>query len=140
MEIENREENITGETFEEDDEPKQTAVKKIRKRPPLKKKFSDAKSTMSKHGGIKYPCNKCDYQATQQISLQRHIESIHEGIKYPCNQCDYQATEKGSLQRHVATMHSNKILKCELCDYQTKWKPEYNRHKKTHTMVQIIQI
>ena len=43
------------------------------------------KHIQSKHEGIKYPCNQCDYQATKQGSLQTHIQSKHEGIKYPCN-------------------------------------------------------
>ena len=43
--------------------------------------------------GVKYACNQCDYQATQQFDLTRHIQSKHEGVKYACNQCDYQATK-----------------------------------------------
>ena len=61
----------------------------------------------SKHEGIKYPCNQCDYQATQQSNLQTHIQCIHEGVKYPCNQCDYQATTQSNLQRHISTKHCN---------------------------------
>ena len=64
------------------------------------------------HEGIKYPCNHCDYQATQQTHLQKHIQSVHEGIRYPCNQCDYQATQQCHLQRHIAAKHSNNILQC----------------------------
>ena len=61
---------------------------------------------ITKHEGIKYPCNQCDYQATQQRLLQTHIQSVHEGIKYPCNQCDHQATQKSDLKRHKKTRHS----------------------------------
>ena len=34
-----------------------------------------------------------------------HDVSEHEGIKYPCNQCDYQATERGNLQKHIHRKH-----------------------------------
>ena len=65
---------------------------------------SEIKSEI-KQEGIKYPCNQCDYKATQQSHLQQHIKSKHEGIKYPCILCDYQATQKGDLQRHIQSKH-----------------------------------
>ena len=52
----------------------------------------------SKHEGVKYPCNLCGKQFTQQSSLQTHIQSQHEGVKYPCNPCDYQATTQSSVE------------------------------------------
>ena len=55
--------------------------------------------------GIKYLCNHCNNQATQQRNLQKHIQSIHEGNKYPCKLCDYQATETGNLQKHIQRKH-----------------------------------
>ena len=38
-------------------------------------------------------------------SLKEHVESIHEGVRYPCDQCDYKATQKGSLKRHKKSNH-----------------------------------
>merc|ERR1712126_497822 len=35
---------------------------------------------MSKHLSVKYPCNKCEYEATQKSSLKHHIQSKHEGV------------------------------------------------------------
>ena len=58
------------------------------------------KHLKSKHQGVKYPCDQCDYKATQKGDLLRHLKSIHEGVKYPCGQCDYKATERSSLSRH----------------------------------------
>ena len=105
------------------------AETKIRQRLPRSQISTDAKTTecpecgkvfarkqamvthyRSKHEGIKYSCNQCDYQATQQGNLQKHIQSVHEGIKYPCNHCDYQATKQGNLQTHIAAKHSGNIL------------------------------
>ena len=48
----------------------------------------------SKHEGEKYPCDLCDYQATDRGNLTRHKQSKHEGKKYPCDSCDYQATTR----------------------------------------------
>ena len=55
----------------------------------------------SKHEGIKYSCEQCDYEATMKANLLRHLKSKHEEVKYPCNQCDYKATMKGSLLTHL---------------------------------------
>ena len=38
-----------------------------------------------KHEGVRYPCVKCEYSATQPIHLEQHIESKHEGVRYPCD-------------------------------------------------------
>ena len=29
----------------------------------------------------------------------------NEGVKYACDQCDYQATQQGNLTRHIQNMH-----------------------------------
>ena len=63
------------------------------------------KHIQSKHEGARYPCDQCDYQATQQFHLQTHVQSKHEGVKYACDQCDYQATQQFSLKRHIQSMH-----------------------------------
>ena len=39
--------------------------------------------------GVKYSCNQCNYQATQQVSLKTHKKSVHGGVKYSCSQYDY---------------------------------------------------
>ena len=59
----------------------------------------------SKHEGVKYACEQCDYQATTKFDLTRHIKSRHEGIKYDCDQCEYQATTQSSLRRHSKAKH-----------------------------------
>ena len=47
---------------------------------------------MSKHGGVRYPCDKCEYAATTASALRSHIENKHEGVRYPCDKCVYAAT------------------------------------------------
>ena len=51
----------------------------------------------SKHEGIKYPCQQCDYQATDPSALRKHTKGKHEGTKYPCQQYDYKGTFPSTL-------------------------------------------
>ena len=38
-------------------------------------------------------CDQCDDQAEQQKNtLKLHKESKHEGVSYSCDKCDFQAT------------------------------------------------
>ena len=55
-------------------------------------KWNVYKHIKSVHEGVKYACNECDHQVTDQTSLRRHIQAKHKGVKYACNKCDYQAT------------------------------------------------
>ena len=54
--------------------------------------------------GVKYACNHCDQQFTQQSSLERHIQFQHEGVKYACNQCEFQGS-KDALRHHSKMKH-----------------------------------
>ena len=45
-----------------------------------------------------YPCDQCDYKATQKAHLLRHLKSKHEGIKYPYDQCDSVTAHKPKSQ------------------------------------------
>ena len=49
--------------------------------------------------------NDCDYQASYQSHLLKHIQSKQEGINYPCNDCDYQAPYQRHLQKHIQSKH-----------------------------------
>ena len=59
-----------------------------------------------------YPCDQCDYKATQKAHLLRHLKSKHEGIKYPCDQCDFKATQKSNLLRHLKSKHEGINYPC----------------------------
>ena len=37
--------------------------------------------------------------------LRTHVKSIHEGVRYPCDQCDYKATQKSNLSKHSKINH-----------------------------------
>ena len=81
------------------------------------------------HEGVKYSCNKCEFHATQKGDLKRHREAIHEGVKYSCNQCEFHATQKGHLQRHKESIHEGVVYSCNQCEYQATWQTHLQRHK-----------
>ena len=53
-----------------------------------KKKKKTSNQNM-KHEGVKYPCDQCDYKATQKQFLLEHEKSKHEGVMFSCDQCEY---------------------------------------------------
>ena len=63
------------------------------------------------HEGVKYACDQCEYQASWQGNLKKHIDLKHEGVKYACDQCDYQATQKGSLKAHIDSKHEDAMAR-----------------------------
>ena len=71
----------------------------------------------SVHEGVKYACNRCDYQATEKGALTKHIQSKHEGVKYACNHCDHQATTQSNLTVHIQSKHEGNNA-CNQCDFQ----------------------
>ena len=59
----------------------------------------------SKHEGVRYYCDQCDYKATLHIRLTTHKQSKHEGVRYECDHCDYKATQKSNLA-HTQTVQT----------------------------------
>ena len=53
------------------------------------------------HEGVKYSCNQCVKQFTQQSNLTVHVLTIHEGVTHDCNQCDYEAKGQSNLLNHI---------------------------------------
>ena len=41
----------------------------------------------------------------QKQYLKIHLQTIHEGLNYPCNQCEFTATQKGDVIRHIQSKH-----------------------------------
>ena len=83
----------------------------------------------SAHLQLKRDCPFCGKQF-QIGSLKSHIKSVHEGIRYPCNHCNYQATQKSSLKNHIRSSHENNFVTCLKCDFKTKSKNSLYTHKK----------
>ena len=62
---------------------------------------------LSKHEGVRYPCNQCDYLAISQRNCNVHKQSVHQGVKYSCELCDYTASMPKSVKRHTQSKHTS---------------------------------
>ena len=99
VEIRNEMEDVTVENFidkeklsEVDDEPKETLMQ----RQPRNQISTDSKST---------ECPECGVIYFDKSTMKKHYRSKHEGIKYPCNKCEYQATTQADVKRHIQSRH-----------------------------------
>jgi len=52
-------------------------------------------------------CPICDKVFSSLSSTKLHFKSRHMGIRFPCDFCDYQATQQGHLRFHIRTKHDN---------------------------------
>jgi hypothetical protein len=59
--------------------------------------------------------DECEYQATEQGSLNRHRQTNHEVVKYLCNQCEYQASAHYILNRHRKSNQEGLKYSCDHC-------------------------
>ena len=50
-------------------------------------------------------CPQCPSTHKFKYSLLRHIETVHDGARFPCNLCDYQATQQTNLTVHIKWKH-----------------------------------
>ena len=50
-------------------------------------KTSSKRIKGSKEDG--FSCDQCDFTSMYSSNLSQHMKSKHEGIRYPCDQCDY---------------------------------------------------
>ena len=50
-------------------------------------------------------CPICDKVFSSVSSSKLHYKSRHMGIRFPCDFCDYQATQQGHLRYHIKTKH-----------------------------------
>ena len=76
---------VQAEYFEEDD----TKGNVFKEEPT---DIDDIKSNLCHRMSVheRLSCKICDYQASSQRNLKKHIQSVHEKIKYSCDLCDHQ--------------------------------------------------
>ena len=69
------------------------------------------------HEKIRYPCNRCDFQAKGTSDLNKHIQAIHEGIKFECEYkgCNYRISRRSTLNYHVKFKHEGIFYSCDMC-------------------------
>ena len=84
----------------------------------------------SKHEGIIYPCDQCEYAATSLSHLKNHKKSNHEVIRYPCDQCDYKFADLSNLRKQQKLKYEGIRYPCDQCEYLTTRPIYLKRHKK----------
>ena len=84
-----------------------------------------------RHGEIRHSCNQCEYQTPRQDTLNIHKQRKHGEVPYSCNQCDYQSTRKHTFKEHKERNHGGIQFSCNQCDYQSARQDTLNKHKKS---------
>ena len=65
-------------------------------------------------------CSECEYFTQHKQLLKNHIETKHKGVRYPCDVCNYQALSVMNLRDHQASKHKiNPRFRCKLCGFCT---------------------
>ena len=53
-----------------------------------------------------YDCGKCEYKAKQMSHIRAHIKSKHEGVRFACEYCDYSAGYSHNLNQQKRMKHT----------------------------------
>ena len=61
----------------------------------------------SKHPGVIFACEKCQYKSTDKHCLKIHVQSIHEG-----NQYDRKFATQSSMRKHILSLHEGMKYEC----------------------------
>ena len=71
-----------------------------------KEEISELQTSFYRRGGS-FECDieSCDKSFTRSGALQRHKKIAHGGLRYPCSNCDYKATTNDSLKKHILVRH-----------------------------------
>ena len=102
-----------------------------------------------------HACKECDYKTANISNLRRHKYIKHDNPKhqYKCQHCDFKATLQEYVIRHIKTMHRSKVydhkmptpddlkkqqqkvqhdgvsFSCSECAYTTRWAKDISSHK-----------
>ena len=57
------------------------------------------------HKRLRFSCDECDFQYTQENKLKEHKQTKHEGIKFICAECKYEGNSKSRFSNHVLSRH-----------------------------------
>ena len=84
-----------------------------------------------------FKCRQCDFVATQNLSLRRHI-LMHSKKKrtFMCSFCNTAFKSKGYLSYHIGKVHG---FKCDVCNFKCSIQRNLERHKlKKHVEGSIL--
>ena len=100
---------------------KKTTCKRNQKSPT---KINLKKHVLSVHEHGKkiknFSCNQCNYRATSNCRVDKHIRAVHDKIKdFSCLHCSYKTAYNHYLKSHIKHVHyGSKDFACEQCSYK----------------------
>ena len=83
--------------------------KKTKVKHHMGKVHSESHYEKSEIGGL-FPCDQCNYEATQRYHLKRHWISKHGVTKINCDFCNKSFSLKESLQGHIKRVHEEMFV------------------------------
>ena len=107
---------------------------------------------MTKHEGVKYNCDQCDAEFSEQGNLKRHKLTKHDGIRYDCNQCEARFYDQNTLKKHQLTKHEGVKIdgdgntrptnsySCQICGFKCAKKPNLKSHIKRRHCTDTLSI
>ena len=73
-----------------------------------------------KHEMVTY--NQCGQNAHYWTDINQHKKSKHEGVVYCCDQCDFITSYSSDLKVHKNAKHLGIKYICDQCDVSVKYK------------------
>ena len=70
---------------------------------------------------LQFQCDLCEFQCFRKGSLEQHM-LFHSPPERKCTQCDYTATQESTLKRHIKTRHkvTGEEIICSRCSPDQK--------------------
>jgi len=75
------------------------------------------KHVQAVHDKIKpFSCDMCGLKFSQKAHMTAHFDAIHLKRKLQCPDCDYAASREGALDKHIMVVHEKiKSFFCDIC-------------------------
>ena len=54
-------------------------------------------------------CDKCEYTAKRNSTLDKHALTKHECVRYSCDYCTHKSTDKEALKQHIKSQQEFKV-------------------------------
>ena len=114
----------------------------FRKGSPQTDSIPNTKVDKDKEDIKKYGCLKCDFSASSEFNLRKHMNLKHTEKKnttsmsvekeYNCIDCDFQGSTKMHSQKYTDLKHTAEsgVLKCRVCDEKCHEKWNLMNHRK----------
>ena len=81
-------------------------------------------------------CMKCSFKSKDMPLLKKHMVDAHPEKQFNCNQCDFQATSQLQLNKHINLKHKvvgqnlEQVIQCKNCGEQFSEKWNLMTHRK----------